>query len=44
MAIAVDLKKRFGKRCRGIYFSAELKGNNGILIAMHDRNGGLDFL
>lgn len=44
MAIAADLKKGFGRRRRGIHFLAELKWNNRILIAVHDQNGGVDFL
>ena len=44
VAGAVDLKKVFGRKSSVVDFLAELKGNDGILIAVDDQNGGVDFL
>jgi len=44
VAVTVDLKEVFGRKCGSIHFLAELKGNNGILIAVDDQNGSADFL
>jgi hypothetical protein len=44
VTVAAYLKEVFGMKCGSIHFLAELKGNNGILIAMDDQNGSADFL
>jgi hypothetical protein len=44
VAVTVDLKEVFARKCRVIYFLAELKRNNGILTAVDDQNGSADFL
>jgi hypothetical protein len=44
MAVTVDLKEVFGRRSCAIHFLAELKRNNGILTAVNDQNGRVDFL
>ena len=44
MAVAVDLKKIFGRKGSVVEFLAESKGNDGILIAVDDQNGGVDLL
>jgi len=44
VAVAVDLKKIFGRKGSVVEFLAESKGNDGILIAVDDQNGGVDFL
>ena len=44
MAVAVDLKKVFGREGSVVDLLAESKGNDGILSAVDDQNGGVDFL
>ena len=44
MARAVALKEVFGRKGSVVDFLAELKRNDGILIAVDDQNGGVDFL
>jgi hypothetical protein len=44
VAIPVDLKKVFGRKRSVVDFLAELKGNDGILVAVDDQNWGVDFL
>jgi len=44
VARAVDLKEVFGRKGSVVNFSAELKRNDGILIAVDDQNRGVDFL
>jgi hypothetical protein len=44
VAIPVDLKKVFGRKRSAVDFLAELKGNDGILVAVDDQNWGVDFL
>ena len=43
VARAVDLKEVFGRKGSVVDFLAELKGNDGILNAVDDQNGGVDF-
>ena len=40
----LDLKEVFGRTGSVVDFLAELKGNDGILIAMDDQNRGVDLL
>jgi hypothetical protein len=44
VAVAVDLKEVFGREGSVVDFLPELKGNDGILIAVDDQKGGVDFL
>ena len=44
MAVTVDLKKVFGRKSFVIHFLAKLKRNNGVLTAVDDYNGSVDFL
>jgi len=44
VAVTVDLKEVFGRQGCFVYFLAELKRNNGILAAVDDQNGSVDFL
>jgi hypothetical protein len=44
VAVAVDLKKGFGRKGSVVDFLAESKGNDRILGAVDDQNGGMDFL
>ena len=43
VARAVDLKEVFGRKGSVVDFLAELKGNDGIVNAVDDQNGGVDF-
>jgi hypothetical protein len=44
VAGTVYLKEAFGRKCSGIHFLAELKGDNGVLTAVDDQNGSVYFL
>ena len=44
VAVAVDLKKVFGRNGSVVEFLAESKGNDGILSAVDDQNGDVNFL
>jgi hypothetical protein len=44
VAVTVDLKEVFGRKGCVVYFLAELKRNKGILAAVDDKNGSVDFL
>ena len=44
VAVAVDLNKVFGRKGSVVDFLAESKGNDGILSAVDDQNGGVNFL
>ncbi len=44
VAVTVDLKEVFGRKGCVVYFPAELKRNNGILAAVDDQNGSVNFL
>ena len=44
VAVAVDLKKVFGRKGSVVDFLAESKGNDGILSAVDDQNGDVNFL
>lgn len=43
MAVTADLKEALGRKGSVVDFLAESKGNDGILIAVDDQNGGVDF-
>ena len=43
VAVTIDLNEVFGRKRSAIDFLAELKGNNGIPIAVDDQNGSVDF-
>ena len=44
MAVPVDSKEVFWWKGSVVDFLAESKGNDGILIAVDDQNGRVDFL
>ena len=44
MAKAVDLQQSFWRVASQINFLSEREWQNGILTAMNDENGGVDFL
>ena len=44
VAITVDSEKVLGRKGFLIHFAAKLKWNNGILAAMDDQDGSVDFL
>ena len=44
MAGTVDLNEGLGRKRSVVDFLAELKGNDGIMIAVDDQKGGVDFL
>lgn len=44
VAVAVDLEKVLGRKGFVIHFAAKLKWNNGILVAVDDQDGSMDFL
>jgi hypothetical protein len=44
VAVAVDLKKAFRGKGSVVDFLAESKGNDRVLSAMDDQNGGVEFL
>ena len=43
MAVAIDLKEVLGRKGCVVYLPAELKRNNGILTAVDNQNGCVDF-